>query len=72
MKEIYMDQYQNISFNEEDESEISLRVLLYYIFRQWRTLLVCAICFCDLLGGSKLINGFSELKSGDISENQEA
>lgn len=67
-----MDQYQNISFNEEDESEISLRDLLYYILRRWRKLLVCAICFCALLGGFKLVKGFSGLKSGDISENQEA
>lgn len=67
-----MDQYQNTSFNEEDESEISLHDLLYYILRQWRKLLVCAICFCALLGGFKLVKGFSELKSGDTSENQEA
>lgn len=72
MKEIYMDQYQNTSFNEEDESEISLHDLLYYILRQWRKLLVCAICFCALLGGFKLVKGFSELKSGDILDNQEA
>lgn len=72
MKEIYMDQYQNISFNEEDEGEISLRDLLYYILCQWRKLLVCAICFCTLLGGFKLVKGFSELKSGDTSENQKA
>lgn len=72
MKEIYMDQYQNISFNEEDEGEISLRDMLYYILRQWRKLLMCAICFCALLGGFKLVKGFSELKSGDTSENQEA
>lgn len=67
-----MDQYQNISFNEEDEGEISLRDMLYYILRQWRKILVCAICFCALLGGFTLVKGFNELKSGDLSENQEA
>ena len=72
MKEIYMDQYQNISFNEEDESEISLRDLLYHILRQWRVILAAVVLFCILLGGFKLIKGFSELKSGDVSENYKA
>lgn len=64
-----MDQYQNISFNEEDESEISLRDLLYHILRQWRVILAAAVLFCILLGGFTLIKGFGELKSGDASEN---
>lgn len=72
MKEIYMDQYQNISFNEEDESEISLRDLLYHILRQWRVIFAAVVFFCILLGGLKLIKGFSELKSGDVSENHKA
>lgn len=71
MKEIYMDQYQKISFNEEDESEISLRDLLYHILRQWRVIFVSAIFFCIVLGGLKLVKGFNELKSNDMTNNQE-
>lgn len=71
MKEIYMDQYQNISFNEEDESEISLHDLLYYILRQWRVILVSVIFFCILLGGFKLLKGLNELKSNAMANNQE-
>lgn len=71
MKETYMDQYQNISFNEEDESEISLRDLLYHILRQWRVILAAAVCFCILLGGFKLVKGLNELKSNDMTSTQE-
>ena len=70
MKEIYMDQYQNISFNEEDESEISLRDLLYHILRQWRVILAAAVCFCILLGGFNLVKGINELKSNDMTNTQ--
>ena len=66
-----MDQYQKISFNEEDESEISLRDLLYHILRQWRVIFVSAIFFCIVLGGLKLVKGFNELKSNDMTNNQE-
>lgn len=65
-----MDQYQNISFNEEDESEISLRELLSYILRQWRVILVSAIFFCVALGGFKLAKGLNELKSNDMTNAQ--
>lgn len=65
-----MDQYQNISFNEEDEGEISLRDLLYHILRQWRVILVAAVCFCILLGGFKLVKGLNVLKSDDMTDTQ--
>lgn len=67
---MHMDQYQNISFNEEDESEISLLDLLYHILRRWRSILLFAVLFCVLLGGFKLVKGLGTLGSDDLKEEQ--
>ena len=67
-----MDQYPNTYRPNEDDSEIDLRDLLYYILRQWRRIFVCALVFCVLLGGFKLVKGFSMLKSTDTVENQKS
>ena len=67
-----MDQYPNTYKPNEEDSEIDLRDLLYYILRQWRRIFVCALVFCVLLGGFKLVKGFSMLKSTDTVENQKS
>ena len=65
-----MDQYQNISFNEEDENEISLLDLLYHILRRWRSIILIEVLFCVLLGGFKLVKGIRTLGSADLKEEQ--
>lgn len=65
-----MDQYQNMKF-QDDEIEINLLDLLHYILRRWRSVLVCAVLFCVLLGGFKVVKGMSTLGSADLKESQE-
>lgn len=65
-----MDQYQNVNFQDDDESEISLLDLLYHILRRWRSLLLIAVLFCTLLGGFKLVKGIRTLGSADLKEEQ--
>lgn len=64
-----MDQYQSVNF-QDDESEISLLDLLYYILRRWRSILLFAVLFCVLLGGFKLVKGIRTLGSADLKEEQ--
>lgn len=65
-----MDQYQNMKF-QDDEIEINLLDLLHYILRRWRSVLVCAVLLCVLLGGFKVVKGIGTLGSADLEENQE-
>lgn len=65
-----MDQYQNMKF-QDDEIEINLLDLLHYILRRWRSVLVCAVLLCVLLGGFKVVKGIGTLGSADLKENQE-
>ena len=65
-----MDQYQNMKF-QDDEIEINLLDLLHYILRRWRSVLVCAVLLCVLLGGFKVVKGIGTLGSADLNENQE-
>lgn len=64
-----MDQYQNMKF-QDDEIEINLLDLLHYILRRWRSVLVCAVLFCVLLGGFKVVKGIGTLGSADLKEDQ--
>lgn len=64
-----MDQYQNMKF-QDDEIEINLLDLLYYILRRWRSVLVCAALLCVLLGGFKVVEGIGTLGSADLKEDQ--
>ena len=64
-----MDQYQNMKF-QDDEIEINLLDLLHYILRRWRSVLVCAVLLCVLLGGFKVVKGISTLGSTDLKEDQ--
>lgn len=64
-----MDQYQNMKF-QDDEIEINLLDLLYYILRRWRSVLVCAVLLCVLLGGFKVVKGIGTLGSADLKEDQ--
>lgn len=65
-----MEQYESAYFPEEDENEISIFDLLYYILRRWRSILISAVLFCTLLGGFKLVKGISTLGSADSKEEQ--
>lgn len=65
-----MEQYESAYFSEEDENEISIFDLLYYILRRWRSILIFAVLFCTLLGGFKLVKGISTLGSADSKEEQ--
>ena len=64
-----MDQYQNMKF-QDDEIEINLLDLLHYILRRWRSVLVCAVLLCVLLGGFKVVKGIGKLGSADLKEDQ--
>ena len=70
MKESEMDQYQNVNFQDDDESEISLLDLLYHILRRWRSIVLFAVLFCALLGGFKLAKGIRALGSTDLKDEQ--
>ena len=70
MKESEMDQYQNVNFQDDDESEISLLDLLYHILRRWRSIVLFAVLFCVLLGGFKLAKGIRALGSTDLKDEQ--
>lgn len=66
-----MDQYQNSYLQEtDDECEISIRDLLYYVLRRWRSLFLMAIACAALLGGFNLVKGISTLGSADLMEEQ--
>lgn len=67
-----MDQYNNTYVTrEDDESEISLMHLLYYVLLHWRFLLAGAMVFCIMLGGFKLVKGLGALESVDLKKDQQ-
>lgn len=67
-----MDQHNSTYItNEDDESEISLMHLMYYVLRHWRSLLAGAMVFCIMLGGFKLVKGLGALGSVDLKKDQQ-
>ena len=70
-KEKTMDQIPNsYGAYEDDEREISIRDLLYYVLRHWRSIFLIAVVACILLGGFKVVQGLHALGSTDITEDQ--
>lgn len=60
----------NYGAYEDDGREISIRDLLYYVLRHWRSIFLVAVVGCVLLGGFKVGQGLRTFGSTDITEDQ--
>ena len=66
---MYQNQNTYMSY-EDDEREISIRDLLYYVLRHWRSIFLVSVVACILLGSFKVVQGLHALGRTDITEDQ--